>query len=105
MLPIKDLLECIDAIVVRCQNTLPREFELLTVYRAHKNPQFLEDTLRDMLYATYYLIGKDFPESTIHIQSSSMESIHDFDISGEVTYSVQDLHALLSRPDSFSRPF
>jgi len=94
ILPLKDVLECVDAVIVRCQNTLPREFELLTVYRAHKTPQFLEDTLRDMLHAIYCLIGSDFPESTIRIQASSMESIHDFDIAGEITYSVQELHAL-----------
>lgn len=36
--PLPALLNCIDGVVVRSQNTLPREFELLNVYRAHAEP-------------------------------------------------------------------
>lgn len=92
--PIQALLETVDRVVVRCQNTLPREFELMTVYRAHKEPQFLEDALRQMLQAIYHLLRTDFPESRIHIQASSMESIHDFDIQGEISYTMNELRAL-----------
>lgn len=92
---LRTLLNCIDAVVVRSQNTLPREFELLNVYRAHAEPQFLEDVLRDLMLALYREVRGDDPEVTIRIESKSMESIHDFDLSGEVEFSVAELDRVL----------
>ena len=90
-----DLLGAIDQVVVRSQNTLPREFELLAVHRAHANPQFLEDALRDLLQTIHREIRAGHATSTITIEATSMESIHDFDISGSITYSVAELNRLL----------
>jgi GTP cyclohydrolase IV len=89
--PIAELLDSIDEVVVRSQNTLPRELELLAVRRAHANPQFLEDALRDLLRSVYRRIETSHATSTIAIDATSVESIHDFDISGSIRYSVAEL--------------
>lgn len=94
--PLRTLLDAIDAVVVRSQNTLPREFELLNVYRAHARPQFLEDTLRDLLFAIYQTIGPLNTEATIRVESSSLESIHDFDLHGEIEFSVRELNLIFA---------
>ncbi len=90
------LLSCIDRTVVRCQNTLPRPQELLAVFRAHQNPQFLEDAMRDLSMAVCAAIGKTQPDATVSVSSRSMESIHDFDILGEIVAAVA--HHRVARP-------
>lgn len=92
---LSELLACIDPVVVRNQNTLPREFELLNVHRAHAEPQFLEDVLRDLTRAVHRLVREKAPEGKIRIQSVSLESIHDFDMEGEIEFSVKDLDKIL----------
>ena len=47
--PLDGLLAAVDGVVVRCQNTLPRDLELLAVHHAHREPQFVEDVLRHLL--------------------------------------------------------
>ncbi len=86
-----DLLGAIDAVVVRSQNTLPREFELLNVYRSHAGPQFLEDVLRELLRAIYNVVRPLSSEGEIEISSVSMESIHDFDMHGEIAFPLKEL--------------
>ncbi len=95
-LPLPSLLACVDHVVVRSQNTLPREFELLNVYRAHAKPQFLEDALRELTYGVYKLVGRDNPNVTLRIRSSSMESIHDFDMEGDVEFTVAELDRIFA---------
>lgn len=89
------LLDCIDSVVVRCQNTMPREYELLTVYKAHHKPQFLEDVLRELSASLARLLEGNDPETRVRITSISMESIHDFDLDGEIEYTLADLRAML----------
>lgn len=96
-LPIVPLLEMLDMTVVRTQNTLPREYELLNVYRAHKKPQFMEDIIRQVLMGTYNLFKDSFPESTIKVSSLSMESIHDYDISSEIEISINELSEIMNK--------
>lgn len=91
-----DMLAAIDRVIVRCQNTLPRELELQTVHRAHRAPQFLEDALRGLLFAVYELVGREHPSATIHIRATSLESIHNFDLSGEVSGSIAELERALA---------
>lgn len=92
------LLTCIDAVVVRSQNTLPREFELLNVHRAHARPQFLEDAVRDLLFSVYQAIGPRAPAASIRIQTISFESIHDFDMEGEIEFAVEELDRIFAAP-------
>jgi GTP cyclohydrolase FolE2 len=91
-----ELLSCIDSVVVRSQNTLPREFELLNVYRAHAHPQFLEDVLRDLLLAVYRLLPRGSPDGSIMVRSSSLESIHDFDMEGEIEFAIRELDRIFA---------
>ena len=86
-----DLLGAIDAVVIRSQNTLPREFELLNVYRSHAEPQFLEDVLRELLRAIYTVVRPLSSKGEIEISSVSMESIHDFDLHGEIAFPLKEL--------------
>ena len=89
--PLPELLACIDAIVVRSQNTLPRDLELLNVFRAHAAAQFIEDALRDLLLGLYQVVRKRSAEGAISIQSISFESIHDFDLEAEIECSLREL--------------
>jgi GTP cyclohydrolase-4 len=86
-----DLLGAIDAVAVRSQNTLPREFELLNVYRSHAEPQFLEDVLRELLRAVYDVVRPLSSKGELEISSVSMESIHDFDMHGEIAFPLKEL--------------
>jgi len=95
-LSIPTLLNCIDTVVVRCQNTMPRDLELLTVYQAHRKPQFLEDVLRDLLKSLYTEFQDEPERAKVRIQSLSMESIHDFDLDGEIEYSIGELNQIFS---------
>lgn len=90
-LPVKQLLEALDRVVVRTRNTLPREYEALLVYKAHRSPQFMEDVVRQAMMAGYDVLKDRFPESTLHVSSRCMESIHAFDISCELGLSVRNL--------------
>jgi GTP cyclohydrolase FolE2 len=89
--PLDRLLDVVDRVVVRSQNTLPRDLELMAVHRAHREPQFVEDILRDLLAAVHRLIADEHPDATIRIRATSLESIHDFDLDGEIVASVREL--------------
>jgi GTP cyclohydrolase FolE2 len=91
-----ELLTCIDAVVIRSQNTLPRDEELMNVFRAHVRAQFLEDILRDLLASVFALVRGRSPDGAIAIRSTSMESIHDFDLEGEIAYSLGELEEKVS---------
>lgn len=74
------LLSAVDEVVFRTQNTLPREHELSLVYRAHKDPQFIEDVVRALVVATGRVLAASHPAALVEVSSRSMESIHAFDI-------------------------
>jgi GTP cyclohydrolase FolE2 len=95
VVPLTALLAIVDAVVVRSRNTLPRDAELLAVHRAHASPMFLEDVLRDLLAAVHQGIREIRPDATIAIASTSMESIHDFDLSGRIEATVSELDRTL----------
>jgi GTP cyclohydrolase FolE2 len=93
--PLPELLACIDDVVIRSQNTLPREDELLNVFRAHQRAQFLEDILRDLIAAVYMLVRARAREGRLAVRSTSMESIHDFDLEGQIAYSLSELRQMI----------
>ena len=95
-LPLKQLLESLDRLIVRTRNTLPREYEALLVHRAHQDPQFMEDVVRQVLAGGYHLLKDLFPESTLRVSSRCMESIHSFDINCEVEFRMRDLRDVFS---------
>jgi len=89
-----ELLDSIDRVAVRCQNTMPREFELLTVFLAHARPQFLEDVLRDLSADLAKTLPDESDSARIVIDSISMESIHDFDLHGQIDTSLAEVRAI-----------
>lgn len=93
-LSLRRLLECVDGTVYRVQNTLPREHELLLVYRAHRSPQFIEDAVRQILQAVHGRFATVLPNATVRVQSLSFESIHDYDIVAEIELPMAELGRL-----------
>ena len=93
--PIREVIQILDQTVVRIQNTLPRDHELLMVYRAHKNPQFMEDVVRQVLVDMYNVFKNKYSESSLRVNTVSMESIHDFDIHANLEFSVRELQKML----------
>ncbi len=91
-----DAVSEIERVLVRTRNTLPRPAELLLVYQAHIAPQFIEDALREALWAVYRsLAGSGFDR--LDGRSRSAESIHDFDLSARATISAGELRAMAAR--------
>lgn len=90
-LSIRELLEALDASVYRVQNTLPREHELLLVYRAHREPQFIEDAMRQVVAAIGKTFAAKFPRATVRVDSISFESIHDYDIRADIELPLRTL--------------
>jgi GTP cyclohydrolase IV len=89
-IPIKEILNQIDMGIVRVQNTLPREYELLMVYQAHKNPQFIEDVVREIAVKVAQVTHETFPTGSIKVTSESIESIHDFNIQALLEDSIEN---------------
>lgn len=86
------LLDALDEVLFRTQNTLPREYEVLLVYRAHREPQFIEDAMRQVIYALYSLLREDvYANCAIKVHSTSMESIHNFDITSTLRLTMGEL--------------
>ncbi len=85
-----DVLRTIDSVFCRTQDTLPREYELMLVHRAHSEATFAEDVVRRA--------GKVFEKTfrdllrhdcgTVVIGTTSQESIHSSDLFAEITVPV-----------------
>ena len=82
MLPgYNDLLDILDKVLHISQDLLKRPDETELVLKAHRNPQFAEDTVREVAWAA----GEKFrntlpPETEILIKTLSLESIHIHDV-------------------------
>jgi len=96
-LEIPEMLSVIDQTVTRIQNTLPREYELQMVKRAHEKPQFMEDVVRSLMEKVFrYCITKGASdEGYLKIKTTSMESIHQFDLEAVIAYRIAELKILL----------
>jgi GTP cyclohydrolase FolE2 len=78
--PFREVLEVADRVVHRVKNTLPREYELDLVYRAHARPQFAEDAIRELGCETALALEGRFDGSRVAVSTQSFESIHDYDL-------------------------
>jgi GTP cyclohydrolase-4 len=65
------------------------------VYRAHKNPQFMEDVVRDIVSNVYFQFKEKYPNAFITVETDSAESIHDFNIQAKIKSSFKDLGKIL----------
>jgi GTP cyclohydrolase FolE2 len=84
----------LDGVLVRTRNTLPRDLELATVYRAHHRPQFIEDAVRSAVTAVARDVSAHGRFRSIAARSRSLESIHDFDLTASVVLSAAECAAL-----------
>lgn len=82
--PVHDLLRALDRVIFRTCNTLPRDLELALVYRAHREPQFVEDAARALAAVCRQLRPPRGTDDRVRIVSRSLESIHGHDIVVEV---------------------
>jgi GTP cyclohydrolase FolE2 len=93
---VREILDVLDGVLVRVQNTLPREHELALVYRAHRDPQFVEDVVRSVMAGIFKLMKSDNQDTTIKVDSVGQESIHGFDIHAATSSTVSELARILS---------
>jgi GTP cyclohydrolase FolE2 len=75
------LVEILHEVLHVSQDLLKRPDETELVLKAHRYPQFAEDTVREVARAA----GENFknilaPETKIHVQTTSLESIHIHDV-------------------------
>lgn len=80
-----DMLGSVDDVLLRTCNTLPRDAELSLVYRAHREPQFIEDALRAAAVSVASLWPSRASFGRIVGRSRSLESIHSHDLTAFLT--------------------
>lgn len=86
-----DMLARLDRVLVRTSSTLPRDAELMCVYRAHRAPQFIEDALRAAVVAVADLWAPPASFRAIVGRSRSLESIHPHDLTAALTLQASDV--------------
>lgn len=74
-----------DSVLLRTCNTLPRDAELSLVYRAHREPQFIEDAPRAAAVSVACLWSPGASFGRIVGRSRSLESIHGHDLTASLT--------------------
>ena len=89
-----DMLARLDDVLIRTCNTLPRDAELALVYRAHRDPQFIEDALRAAAVSLAGLWSSAGSFDRIVGRSRSLESIHGHDLAASLTMTGLDRHTL-----------
>ncbi len=81
----------------RLYEVLKREDEVEVVYRAHLNPNFVEDTVRGILLRTAERF-RNLPDSTVvYARSESIESIHQHNAVAERLATLGEIRREVSR--------
>ncbi len=76
------------------QDLLKRPDETELVLKAHNNPQFAEDTVREVARAAGKKYGRTLPHETrIQVNSTSLESIHIHDVECSLDVSLGEIIA------------
>jgi len=93
----RDLTDILAAVLHISQDLLKRPDETELVLKAHKSPQFAEDTVREVARAA----GKKFkdtlpPETQIQVHSLSLESIHIHDVECSLDTKLGDILSTLA---------
>ena len=74
---VDDIIEILEnSMSSRLYEVLKREDEVEVVYRAHLNPNFVEDTVRKILVNTLKRFSSLPDETVVYAKSESLESIH-----------------------------
>jgi GTP cyclohydrolase FolE2 len=100
---VRHMLAALDTVLVRTCNTLPRDAELATVYRAHRTPQFIEDAVRAAAIAMARAWTPQESFEAISVRARSLESIHEYDLTASLRVSAARLMAMLATLDRASR--
>ena len=96
MLPTyKELVTVLDEALHLSQDLLKRPDETELVLKAHNNPQFAEDTVREVARTAGEKFKNDLPPETgIKINSTSLESIHIHDVECSLEISLGEIIAI-----------
>lgn len=88
----EDLIDCLTSALHPAQDLLKRPDEAELVFRAHRNPQFAEDAVRETARAVASKLGTTLPSATrIVIDSLSLESIHIHDVKCRLETSLGEI--------------
>lgn len=91
-----DLLDCLATALHSAHDLLKRPDEAELVLKAHRQPQFAEDAVRETARVAGRMFGDRLPpKSTVRISSLSLESIHIHDVHCSLTTSLGEIVALL----------
>jgi GTP cyclohydrolase FolE2 len=92
----RELLEILTTSLHLSQDLLKRPDETELVLKAHKTPQFAEDTAREVAKAAVEKFKNTLaPETRIQVHSHSLESIHIHDVECFLDMSLSDILAAL----------
>ena len=90
------LTEILDSVLHVSQDLLKRPDETELVLKAHRYPQFAEDTVREVACAAGEKFRVLLPPSTrIHVHSLSLESIHIHDVECYLDTSLEEILAIM----------
>ena len=90
----KELVTVLDEALHVSQDLLKRPDETELVLKAHNNPQFAEDTVREVARAAGNKYGGTMPHKTrIQVNSTSLESIHIHDVECSLDTSLGEIIA------------
>jgi GTP cyclohydrolase-4 len=89
---VRDISAMVHGKLNQVYGVLKREDELELVYRAHKNPTFVEDACRKIAEGIYELLRRKLrPDSKVRILLVSEESIHQHNAFAEIEMSLEQL--------------
>ena len=93
----KELVTVLDEALHVSQDLLKRPDETELVLKAHNNPQFAEDTVREVAHAVGKKYGRALPHETrIQVNSTSLESIHIHDVECSLDVTLGEILSIMN---------
>jgi GTP cyclohydrolase FolE2 len=93
----KELVTVLDKALHVSQDLLKRPDETELVLKAHNNPQFAEDTVREVARAVGEKYGSILPHETkIQVNSTSLESIHIHNVECSLDVSLGEILSIIN---------
>ncbi len=91
----QELFQCLCTCLHMSQDLLKRPDEAELVLKSHREPQFAEDVVREAAFeAGKHFSGKMAPESIVRIHTTSLESIHNHNVSCTLECPLGDIMKL-----------
>jgi GTP cyclohydrolase-4 len=89
---IRDIIELIHVRTNQVYGILKRPDELEVVFKAHQNPAFVEDIVRDIAETAYKFFKDKVPSDTkLVVRATSEESIHQHNAVAEVEMTLGEI--------------